>query len=171
VVALAIAFSLGSESHGTFETPPTWKAKAPFLYPPGARWSSYTPRHWDPFSLPPTTRRATVELFESASTWDTEHQFNSTLILLPLCMVRIENIFPQKNLYYCLQIRCRGLFLPSRCLALDFSYSSTVPAFGRHVIIAFNSWSLDKVMNVRVPQMAGRLCASERLPIVKGNTL
>jgi hypothetical protein len=26
-------------------------------------------------------------------------------------------------------------------------------------------------MNFRVPQMAGRFCASERLPIVKGNTL
>jgi hypothetical protein len=28
----------------------------------------YTRRHWVPFSLPPTTRRATVEVFEPAST-------------------------------------------------------------------------------------------------------
>jgi hypothetical protein len=31
----------------------------------------YTPRHWVPFSSPPTTRRATVEVFDPASTWET----------------------------------------------------------------------------------------------------
>jgi hypothetical protein len=29
-----------------FETPPTWRASFPYLYPPGAVWPSYTPRHW-----------------------------------------------------------------------------------------------------------------------------
>jgi hypothetical protein len=29
-----------------FETPPTWRARSPFLYPPGTGWPSYTPRHW-----------------------------------------------------------------------------------------------------------------------------
>jgi hypothetical protein len=28
-----------------FETPPTWRAKSPYLYPPGTGWPSYTPRH------------------------------------------------------------------------------------------------------------------------------
>jgi hypothetical protein len=28
------------------ETPPTWKARFPYLYPPGTRWPSYTLRHW-----------------------------------------------------------------------------------------------------------------------------
>jgi hypothetical protein len=51
-----------------FETPPTWRARSPYLYPPGTGWPSYTPRHWVPFSLPPTTCRATVEVFEPAST-------------------------------------------------------------------------------------------------------
>jgi hypothetical protein len=51
-----------------FETPPTWRARSPYLYPPGTGWPSYTPRHWFPFSSPPTTRRATVEVFEPAST-------------------------------------------------------------------------------------------------------
>jgi hypothetical protein len=49
-----------------FETPPTWRS--PYLYPPGTGWPSYTPSHWVPFSSPPTTRRATVEAFEPAST-------------------------------------------------------------------------------------------------------
>jgi hypothetical protein len=40
------------------------------VYPPGAGWSSYTPRHWVPFSSPPTTRRATVEVFKPVSTRD-----------------------------------------------------------------------------------------------------
>jgi hypothetical protein len=51
-----------------FETPSTWKARSPYLYPPGTGWLSYTPRHWVPSLSPPTIRRATVEVFESAST-------------------------------------------------------------------------------------------------------
>jgi hypothetical protein len=51
-----------------FETPPTWRARSLYLYPKVTRWSSYTPRHWVPFSSPPTTRRSTVEVFEPAFT-------------------------------------------------------------------------------------------------------
>jgi hypothetical protein len=29
-----------------FETPPTWRARYPYLYPPGTGWHSYSPRHW-----------------------------------------------------------------------------------------------------------------------------
>jgi hypothetical protein len=54
-----------------FETPPTWRARSPYLYTPGTRWPGYTPRHWVPFSSPPTTRRANVEVFFSASTRET----------------------------------------------------------------------------------------------------
>jgi hypothetical protein len=51
-----------------FETPPTCRARSPYLYPPGTGWPSYTPRHWVPFSSSPTTRRAAVEVFEPVST-------------------------------------------------------------------------------------------------------
>jgi hypothetical protein len=51
-----------------FETPPTWRARSPYLYPPGTGGRSYTPRHWDPFSSHPMNRRATVEVFEPTST-------------------------------------------------------------------------------------------------------
>jgi hypothetical protein len=51
-----------------FETTPIWRARSPYLHPPGTGWPSYTPRHWVPFSSPPTTRRATVEVFDPAST-------------------------------------------------------------------------------------------------------
>jgi hypothetical protein len=50
-----------------FESPPTWRAKSVYLYPPGTGSPSYTPRHGVPFSSPPTTRRATVEVFQSPS--------------------------------------------------------------------------------------------------------
>jgi hypothetical protein len=43
-----------------FQTSPTWRARSPYLYPPGRVWRSYTSRHWVPFSSPSTTRRATV---------------------------------------------------------------------------------------------------------------
>jgi hypothetical protein len=29
-----------------FETLPTWRAKSPYLNPPGTGWPSYTSRHW-----------------------------------------------------------------------------------------------------------------------------
>jgi hypothetical protein len=45
------------------ETPPTWRARSPYLYPPGTGWPSYTPGHWVPFLSPLTTRRATAEVF------------------------------------------------------------------------------------------------------------
>jgi hypothetical protein len=50
-----------------FDTPPTWRAKSPYLYPAGTEWPGYTPGHWVPFSSPATNRRATVEVFEPAS--------------------------------------------------------------------------------------------------------
>jgi hypothetical protein len=34
-----------------FETPPTRNIRSPYLYPPGAGWPGYTPRHWVPYSL------------------------------------------------------------------------------------------------------------------------
>jgi hypothetical protein len=41
----------------SFETPPTWRARSPYLYPPGTEWPSYTPGHWVTFLSPLTTRR------------------------------------------------------------------------------------------------------------------
>jgi hypothetical protein len=29
----------------SFETPPTWRARSPYLYPPGTGWPRYTPGH------------------------------------------------------------------------------------------------------------------------------
>jgi hypothetical protein len=43
------------------ETPPTWWARSPYLYPSETGWPSYTSRHWAPFSSPPTTSMITVE--------------------------------------------------------------------------------------------------------------
>jgi hypothetical protein len=47
-----------------FETLLTWRARSPYLYPPGTGWPGYSPRQWVPFSSPPTTPRDTVEVFE-----------------------------------------------------------------------------------------------------------
>jgi hypothetical protein len=76
LLVIASAVILGSKSRGThdifyclrFEIPPTWRARSPYLCPPETGWPSYTLRHWVPFSSPRRTRRATVEVFEPAST-------------------------------------------------------------------------------------------------------
>jgi hypothetical protein len=51
-----------------FETPPTWRARSPYLYSPGTGWLSYTPRHCIPFPSSVTTHRATAEVFDPATT-------------------------------------------------------------------------------------------------------
>jgi hypothetical protein len=48
-----------------FKVPITWRARSPCLFSPGTWWPGYTPKHWVPFSSPPTTRRATVEVFDT----------------------------------------------------------------------------------------------------------
>jgi hypothetical protein len=66
--------------HFTFSNsrfPPTWRTRSPYLYPPGTGWFSYNPRHWVPFSSPPTTRRATVEVLDPASTTQSQNQSQS----------------------------------------------------------------------------------------------
>jgi hypothetical protein len=63
--------------HLTFDTPPTWKASPPYLYPPGMGWPNYTLKQKVPFSLLPTTRRDKVELFEHASALTAAHYIAS----------------------------------------------------------------------------------------------
>jgi hypothetical protein len=57
-----------------FEDLPTWSATFPYLYHPGIGWPSYTPRHWVPFSSPPTTHRAKVEVLDPVSTREADEQ-------------------------------------------------------------------------------------------------
>jgi hypothetical protein len=48
-----------------FKTLKTWRARSPYLYPPGTGLPSYTtPKHWVLYSSPLTTRRAAVEVVE-----------------------------------------------------------------------------------------------------------
>jgi hypothetical protein len=65
-----------------FETPSTWRARSRYLYPAG-RCPSYASRHLIPFSSPPTTRRATMEVFEPASTRGPQSQSYFTTGGLP----------------------------------------------------------------------------------------
>jgi hypothetical protein len=52
------------------ETSPTWRARSPYLYPPGTGWPRYAPEHWVLFPSRLTTRRAAVEVFYPAlSRW------------------------------------------------------------------------------------------------------
>jgi hypothetical protein len=66
-----------------FEIPPTWTIRSPYSYPLLTGWPGYTPRHWVPFSSPPTSRRATLEAFESPSA----QVLSSPLILFQLVLL------------------------------------------------------------------------------------
>jgi hypothetical protein len=77
LLALASAVILGSEfprSHDhillpEIREPPNLESQVPVHIPPTPEtgWPSYTSKHWIPFSITPTTRRATVEVFEPVS--------------------------------------------------------------------------------------------------------
>jgi hypothetical protein len=66
LLALASTVILRSDSRGTrdhillsqIRDSPNLEGQVPYLNSPGTGWTSYTPRHWVPFSSPPTTRRA-----------------------------------------------------------------------------------------------------------------
>jgi hypothetical protein len=78
------------------ETPPTWRARFPYLYPPGTGWPSYTSGHWVPFTSSFTTsllrlaglrwRYSNRELtLDSSCLWsrhEPHRKHNSTVILL-----------------------------------------------------------------------------------------
>jgi hypothetical protein len=76
LLALARAVILGSKSRGTHFTVsdsglPILEGQGPvFIFPPPRKtgWSSYDTGQWVPFSSPPTTRRAMVQIFKPAST-------------------------------------------------------------------------------------------------------
>jgi hypothetical protein len=61
----------------SFERSQTWRTRYPYLYSPGTGWPSYTSRLWVPFSLSPTTRKATVEIFDPAYTRETNSESRS----------------------------------------------------------------------------------------------
>jgi hypothetical protein len=54
LLVVAGAVILRSESRGTHDyillsenrDSPTWRARSPYLYPPGTEWPGYTPMHW-----------------------------------------------------------------------------------------------------------------------------
>jgi hypothetical protein len=79
-----------------FETPLTGRARSPYLYPPGTGWPGYTPRHWVPVPSPPTARRATVEVFEPASTPRLLRKLVLVIYIYILGTDRVE-----KSAFYC----------------------------------------------------------------------
>jgi hypothetical protein len=74
LLVLASAVILRSESRGTHDhillphirDSPNLEGRSLDLYSPGTGWPGYIRRHWVPFSAPPTTRKATVEVFDSS---------------------------------------------------------------------------------------------------------
>jgi hypothetical protein len=83
-VVMNVSESRGTHDHillSQIETPPTWRARSPYLYPPENWWPNYNPRHSVPLAPPPTTRRAAVEVFEPASTRVTDWLFPLVLAI------------------------------------------------------------------------------------------
>jgi hypothetical protein len=78
LLVLASAVILGSKSLGTHDNillsqirnSPNLEGQVPVFISPRKRMAPLYPRHWVPFSSPPTSNRATLEVFEPASTRD-----------------------------------------------------------------------------------------------------
>jgi hypothetical protein len=77
LLVFASTVILRSTSHGTrdhillsqIRNSPNLEGQVSIFTSPRNRVARLHPRHWVPFSSPPTTRRATVEVFEPASKW------------------------------------------------------------------------------------------------------
>jgi hypothetical protein len=72
-----------------------------------------------PFSSPPTTRRATVEVFDPASTGDKGFVFASWFSLYSFCTDRIENTARNNSSTAACVSVAAGTYLHSHCLATD----------------------------------------------------
>jgi hypothetical protein len=66
----------------------------------------------------------------------TELWFPSSPFTSPLCKDQIEKFVPSNSYFVAYVFVAGGTFLRSRCLAMDFYYSSTIPAFRRNVKIS-----------------------------------
>jgi hypothetical protein len=106
LLVLASAAILRPEFRGTHDhtllsqirDSPKLEDQVPVFISPRNMWPGYTPRHWVSFSSPPTTRKATVEVFDTAST-------SLSLILRPtisrpVCL-GIKQMGLQPDFYYC----------------------------------------------------------------------
>jgi hypothetical protein len=114
LLVLVSAVILRSESRGTndhilfsqIRDSPNLQGQVPvFISPQRTGWAGYTPRHWVPFPLPPTTRRATVELSDPASTRDLWGQSQSYVMTDGQSASLSWNKAPiwvlRPDLYYC----------------------------------------------------------------------
>jgi hypothetical protein len=83
LLVLASAVVLGFKSRGTHDHIllsqirdfSNLEGQVPVFISPRNRVTQLYPRHWVPFPSPLTTRRATVEVFELASKWDSKTEF------------------------------------------------------------------------------------------------
>jgi hypothetical protein len=69
-----------------FETPPTWRTRSLYLYPPGTGWPGYTPRPWVTLSLTnsPLTELSTKHF----------HCCSPTMALLKICYLTMGTCLP-----------------------------------------------------------------------------
>jgi hypothetical protein len=135
-----------------FETPPTWRTRSLYLYPPGTGLPGYTPRHW---VNPSPQLNSTLQPIR------TDQAENTASLLLARRVYRA--IAQQRKLLdCCLHIRfLRNLFtgpLP-RNIYSDF----VIPTFGHHVTIQQHS-------NQVLQRRAARYVAYGAL-FLKGSTL
>jgi hypothetical protein len=65
---------------------PSLEDQVPLFISPRNRNRNRNPRHWVPFSSPPTTLRVTVEVFDPASTRDDELQYLESTYLYQIWM-------------------------------------------------------------------------------------
>jgi hypothetical protein len=134
LLVLASAVILGSESRGTHDQillpqildSPSLEDQALYLYPPGTGW----PLHRVTFSSPHTTRMATVEVFEPASTWGSSH-FYHYISSIRYDMDCIESTASNSSSIVGCVFVAMVTCLLNRCLATAIFSGSSMPAFRR----------------------------------------
>jgi hypothetical protein len=117
-----------------FETPPTWRARSTYLYPPGKRWPGYSRRHRVPFSSP---RKATVEVFDPAST-RVNISISSSNLCLNLSSDLFQSHFSTRIFYSCI-VSLTHITCPEHCILLDFI--TLILCVQRNQLKSWGSWN------------------------------
>jgi hypothetical protein len=130
-----------------FDTPKTWRARSPYLYPPGTGWPSYTPRHCIPFLSPPTTCRAMMEVFDPASTLDLTWFLSKESLIKHIGILGNDcsSLFTWKCVPYWVGLQ--------ESTSMETCLSTRSLAMGPHVTICFLHFSKENVTQMHLSRI------------------
>jgi hypothetical protein len=109
------------------DTPPTWRARFPYLYPPGTGWPSYTPGHWVPFKSSLTTHNS--------------QGYGGGILTLTLC-ISFKNMMVQSKV----KVMLRPMASQSVCHGMSCHSHFTADSQSVYLGVESTLWMFDQIL-------------------------